>query len=285
MKRRPASLLLDTTIQIERLAGNQRELMDRDLCRFQEIYATSISYREFLATLIQDLNDVVDAGAHLAKENCVRLSDICRHFAELRGGKSRSAQRKHYAIARALDSQLPDPVDLDVLQSVARRSQNQWSREFFRYSCSFTLRNLRREIHCLQQAEDQPGELERLRRQRPLDTNPPFPTRGAARLLEGRKGEIRRLEAAIGKLGGHRDRGLLQALRWARGEGEEYDFLAWFPDKAERTRRRFSDLLIALEAPPGVAIYSTDRHFEVICEALSIDRYTGPESALAPTML
>ena len=272
------SVLLDTTIQLYRVAygPEMKRDIDRELTS-KQVYSSSFVFREFLRTIIADLIWVHgQASTKLTAENDgkVGLDQLSRYIALGENVYSkRSIQRMHLVIARVLASFPATRVPRNKLLRRLERTIEEWVRDFFRIQVGSSL-----EIHsveCLRTLDDRPGELEELCCCDPFPPSPKFP-RAAAQFLERSSVHVKQVEREMqsAKAKDGRDTHLLRVLGWLKGADGEYDFV----DKLQVSKRwnwALGDLLIALETPSEVALYSTDRAFAILCKALGKVRYDG----------
>ena len=270
-------LLLDTTVQLWRIAGGVEEAarFHSELSGAEDVYSTSFVFREFLNTIIADLEYVHRlAAANLQPEEDGRvgLGQLARFLATGKGNYSaRSIRRLHLVIGMVLDSFEQTTVPKSKLLVRLERTANRFIRDFFRHPGGD---GRLKPIDCLT-GLDEPGEIDELRAGRPFPRPPRFP-RAAGQFLERRKGEVVRVEEEMERStkAQGRDDKLLKALGWLKAKDGSFDF----PTKLATPNRwnwTLGDLLIALETPDGVAIYSTDRAFTILCRALEKPRHEG----------
>jgi hypothetical protein len=270
-------ILLDTTVQLWRIAGGPEEAgkFHQELSGEEKVFSTSFVFREFLNTIIADVEYVHRlAASNLQPEEDGRvgLGQLARFLATGKGNYSaRSIRRLHLVIGMILESFEQTSVPKSKLLVRLERTANRFIRDFFR-------RPGRdgdlRPIDCLT-GLDEPGELEEMREARPFPQPPRFP-RAAGQFLESRKTQVVRVEEEMKKStkARGRDDKLLQGLEWLKARDGSFDF----PTKLATPKRwnwALGDLLIALETPEGVAIYSTDRAFAILCRALEKPRHEG----------
>jgi hypothetical protein len=273
-------ILLETTIQIHRLANDlaikdaiNRELADAD------VYTTSFVLREILRTIVADLAYVYasvtklggDGNGYLALERLLRL---------LARGESRfsirAARREQYVIAAIVEHFPYTKISLTELVAFLDYVCQKWLRDFhrirlpngwiFRIVGEFFLTGL----------DERPSELQDwIRSSGSMPGAPRFPS-GAAAFLEARKANVVLACDAMNSCDAYRrDDRLLRILDRLRNASGEYEFV----ERLKATTRGnwcLGDLLIALEAPGDVEIYTEDRHFEVLCGALQRNLYRGP---------
>ncbi len=277
-------ILLDTTIQIWRIAFNPEEAenIHREL-EGKVVYTTSFVFREFLNTLISDLRYVHNQASDVLQpggEGRVGLDRLARFLATGKGNYSaRSIQRLHLVMGSLLESFDQTRVSKNRILVRLERTANRWIRDFFRYP----KRNGEMgSVVCLTGLDDSSAELERMRTGKPFPPAPPFP-KGAAAFLDRTKAQVTSVEVIMKqatKAQGRDDR-LLKVLERLKGKDGVFDF----KDKLGQYKAwnwALGDLLIALETPGGVAIYSTDRAFRILTQALDKPRHLGYRTPVEP---
>ncbi len=271
-------ILLDTTVQLWRITYGQEEAekFNHELLDKSAVYSTSFVFREFLNTIIADLEYVHRlAGSSLqpASDGLVGLDQLARFLATGKGNYStRSVQRLHLVIGMLLESFDRTRVEKSKLLVRLERTAKRFIRDFFRYPGR---NGEQRDLICLIGIDDEPETLERMRQGRPFPPRPLFP-KAAAQFLERNKAQIGHVEDAMRattKAGGRDDK-LLRVLGWLKSGTGGFDFLNRLKDY-KLWNWALGDLLIALESPEGVAIYSTDRAFGVLTSALEKPHYSG----------
>lgn len=271
-------VLLDTTVQLWRIAYGPEESQrfHAELADKEEVLTTSFVFRELLNTLVADLEYVYLQASeilHPDDDGRIGLDRLSRFLATGKGNYStRSARRLHLVIASLLESFAETRVPKGKILTRLERTAARWIRDFFRHPGPD---GEERPVTCLTALDDDPGELERLRQGRPFPERPTFP-KAAAGFLEDNRPRVENVEAEMRKAtkARGRDDKLLQALGWLKGKSGEFEF----SDKLRRYKLwnwRLGDLLIALETSDGVAIYSTDRAFRILCPAVARHRYRG----------
>ncbi len=270
-------ILLDTTIQLWRIAYDPEESrkVHAELAG-KEVLTTSFVFREFLNTLIADLEYVHMQAAevlHPAEDGRVGLDRLARFLATGKGNYSlRSIRRLHLVIGSLLESFAETRVPKSKILVRLERTASRWIRDFFRHPGN---NGGMRSITCLTHLDDGPDELETLRQGRPFPQKPAFP-RETGQFLESAETQVVRVEEEMRRVtkARGRDDKLLKVLGWLKGSDGNFEFT-----KRLRTQKAWNwalgDLLIALETPNGVAIYSTDRAFKVYSRALGKPRYLG----------
>jgi hypothetical protein len=272
-------LLLDTTVQIRRIAYGTEEArrFNEELADKADVYTTSLVFREFQRTIIADIEFLytqTKEGLRADSDGRLALSQLSQFLGTTERYSSRSVQRLHLIVAVILESfthtKVPKKRILDRLERVA----NRWIIDFFSYSDKA---GKECDIVCLT-ALDAPGDLKRLRQAGPFLPAPSFPAR-AASFLEERRGQVELVEAEMRKAtqAQGRDDKLLKFLGRLKGKDGEFDFLGRLP-RYKNWCWRLGDLLIALEIPEGVVVYSTDRAFTIIASAVGRRLYRGYRS-------
>lgn len=271
-------ILLDTTVQLWRIVYGREEAekFNKDLRGKAEVYSTSFVFREFLNTIIADLELVhrlASSSLQPEDDGLVSLAQLARFLGTGKGNYStRSVRRLHLVTGMLLESFDRTRVSKRKLLVRLERTARRFINEFFK---SPGRNGEQRDLICLTGIDDQTGELERMRLGRPFPPQPAFP-KAAALFLEENREQVVRVEEIMSnttKAKGRDDK-LLKALGWLKAANGHFDFL----DKLKRYKLwnwALGDLLIALESPETVAIYSTDRTFSVLAYALDKPRYAG----------
>ncbi len=274
-------ILLDTTVQLWRIACGPEESdqFHRELLDKSEVYSTSFVFREFLNTIIADLEFVHQLAAtnlQPEEDGRVGLGQLARFLATGKGNYStRSVRRLHLVIGMLLESFDRTSVPKSKLLVRLERTASRFIREFLRYPGED---GKPQRIVCLTGLDDKPDEFEEMRKGRPFPPPPSFP-KAAAQFLERRKSQVARVEEEMKgstKAKGRDDK-LLKVLGWLKAKDGNFDFSSKL-EKPKRWNWALGDLLIALETPKGVAIYSTDRAFTILCRALEKSYYRGYRS-------
>ena len=265
-------LMLETTVQIDRIAGDfkRREKTISGLYN-RPLFTTSFVFREFLRTIITDIIFVHDAVEKIEPklDTRVALSNLLAFLGSGQGNFSaRSAQRQKYILAEIVDFFGEVRIDRRRLLDMLERLVEQWIDDFFEVTYKD---GKEREVKCLKTL-DEPGDLDKLKRCNPFPPKPAFPAR-AATFLDKHKLKVQLAEKAI-KESKRRKRevSLLTVLEKLKNEKNEYDFL----NKLKPTTRgnwHLGDLLIALETHPSLALYTTDGLFEIICPVFGKECY------------
>lgn len=270
-------LLLETTIQIFRVVETieTKANLNREL-HGKQVFTSSFVYREFLRTIITDVIYVWNAVKETTPDTDgqVGLGVISRFLAQGKGNFSaRSAKRMHYVMAAVQESFKQTQIPQQRLIRRLERIGQQWERDFFEALSPIDGQAI--PIHCLCNLDD-PSEIERLRQGRPFPEMPLFPT-GAATFLEKHKELVQKAEEAMHVAGArHKDSSLLDVLKRLKKTDGEYDFLQRLKINT-RGNWCLGDLLISLETPPPPtgAVYTIDRHYEILCPAIGKLRYQG----------
>lgn len=271
-------LLLDTTVQLWRIVHGPEETQrfHQEFVDKTAIYTTSFVFREFLNTIIADLEYVHLQTSEVltpAEDGRVGLDRLARFLATGRGNySSRSIQRLHLVIGELLESfehtRVPKSKILVRLERTARR----WIRDFFRYQ---DRNGGEQAVICLTALDDTPDDIRTMRQGGPFPQHPRFPKK-AARFLEDRKAQVARIVVEMRKAtrSQGRDDKLLKVLGWLEDKDGDFDF-----SNGLRQHKLWNwalgDLLIVLESPADAAIYSTDRTFAILTRALGTQLYRG----------
>ncbi len=271
-------ILLDTTVQLWRIVYGQEETekFNKELLDKAAVYSTSFVFREFLNTIIADLEFVhrlATSSLQPGDDGLVGLDQLARFLGTGKGNYStRSVRRLHLVMGMLLESFDRTRVSKSKLLVRLERTASRFVRDFFKCPGQD---GEERDLICLTGIDDQPGELGRMRQGRPFPPQPVFP-KAAAQFLEQNKKKVVRVEESMlmtTKAKGRDDK-LLRVLGWLKVRDGGFDFL----DKLNKYKLwnwALGDLLIALESPQEVAIYSTDRAFSVLSHALDKPRYPG----------
>jgi hypothetical protein len=269
------AVLLETTIQIKRVAGfpKHKEAINEDL-KGKLLRTTAFIYREFLRTVIADIEYVYTSSLGLSPDQNgrVALSNLSRLLASGKGRfGSRQARREQLVIAAILDEFEETHVPPRRLIRFLEATAQEWVRDFFEVQF---LDGTTAEIRCLLELLDWAGELDDLKKCNPFPPPPRF-AECVARFLEERSDKVRLCEDAMRQPKFRRKAApLLKVLDRMKNDEGDYDFANKL---TPRTKGNWwlGDLLIALESPPICAIYTTDGLFEALCDALGKRLYVG----------
>jgi hypothetical protein len=274
-KTTPKKLLLETTVQLLRVAGgpeNRKKVSGE--AESSDLWTTSFVLREFLRTIVKDLTYVHGAVTKLSmdRDGLVALANLDLFLASGKGNFSaRSARRERYVTAAILTSFRSTTVSRQRLLTRLERVCGQWLRDFFELDRADggTVR-----IQCLCALDEGTETHKRLAEGSPFPDQPSFPSLAPEFLRKNLKG-VEAVQIAMAQAPSRlRDEGLLRILARLKGRDDRFDFTLLTP----RTRGNWylGDLMIALEAPPDTAIFSIDKHFEILCEALRRQRHSPP---------
>lgn len=274
-------LLLDTTVQLGRIAKGAEESrrFNEELTGKTDVYTTSFVFREFLRTIIADIEYVhVQTRETLRSDDDgrLRLSRLSQFLGIAEGNYSpRSIQRLHLVVGMLLEGFAQTKVPKSKILTRLERTASRWIRDFFRFSGEA---GEERDVVCLTTLDDDPGDLESMRRARPFPPAPTFP-KNAAPFLEERREQVERVEDEMKKAtqAQGRDDKLLKFLGRLRGDDGRLDFLGKLP-RYKSWCWRLGDLLITLETPEHAAVYSTDRAFTILTSAVGRQCYRGYRS-------
>lgn len=269
-------VLLETTIQIHRIVDEPeiKKKINEELAN-KIVYTTTFVVREFLRTIIGDIrfvwskvNSAKEVGVTDGRLALSRLSQI---LAQGIGNFSpRAAQRQYYVVA-AIQESFSFDAEIGELISFLEMTSDQWLEEFFEVPISDNITDIRET--CLCSLDEPPDEIRRwIDEHRPIPGPPPFP-KLAASFLQLRRGEVKEIEESFQRQKHkYKDARLLDVLVSVKTKAGEYDF-----ENKLRAQRGWAlgDLLIALETPSRTEIYTTDRHYDVICGAIGRRRYPG----------
>ncbi len=241
----------------------------------KETYTTSFVFREFLNTIITDVAYVHSCAQKITEDDDgrVALASLDRLLASGRGKWSpRAARRERLVTAAILEGFPQTRVSRQRLLTRLERIGQQWMRDFFK---GLLPDGSRLTITCLCQLDDAPDELERMKQGNPFPEKPSFPQR-AALFLDQHKEQVQQAEQAMhqAKVKEGKDKDLLAILCRMKNKQDDYDFPNLLRPNT-RNNWRLGDLLITLETPTDTAIYTTNRHFDVLCAALGRKRYQG----------
>ena len=268
-------VLLDTTVQFQRIAGSRanREAVAQELAG-AKVWTTSFVFREFLRTIIKDLHMLHDRSFTVGSPDNVRVT-FAELLASLASGKGylspRSAMRLLSIVGVLLESFKATSVRRKQLQTRLERMCETWLDGFFQIHQTDGSSTL---VECLIGLENSRAEWEAMRRGDPFPEMPTFPS-GAATFLNNRRDRVHAAEQAMTRAAAHqRDESLLRILGRLKREDGEYDFIG----KLRPTTRgnwHLGNLLIALETPEGISVYSRSKQFGVLCPALNKPQYRG----------
>lgn len=273
-KRNEEAVLLETTIQINRVAGfpKDKDAINEEL-KGKLLRTTCFVYREFLRTVIADIEYVYTSAQQMDpnQNGRVALSNLSRALASGKGRfGSRQARREQLVIAAILDEFDETHVSPQRLIRFLETTAQEWVREFFEIQF---LNSETTEIKCPPELLDWPGELEELKKCNPFPPPPAFPE-CASKFLQDHKDKVASCEAAMRQSKFKRKASpMLKVLDRMKNTGD-YEFANKLTQKT-KGNWWLGDLLIALETPPIFAIYTTDGLFEALCAALSKRLYAG----------
>ena len=272
-------VLLEKTIQLHRVANDPevKERINHEL-RDTDNYTHSFAFREFLRTLIKDLaylHRIVDTmGEDIDGRVVLRaLGDL---LARGRGNYSSTSAKRTRYVTEAILAEFPDsPIPRLKLLRFLEMTAQQWIEDFFEVPRSDGGTTRLKGERLLTGLDDSPDELDGwVQNHRPIPLPPPFPV-GAAEFLHQHRDQVRSVEETIRETSmPGRDDNLLKVLDELKNEDNEYDFLGKLKQDT-RGNWTLGDLLIALETPADVEIYTTDRHYNVLCPALGKRLYDG----------
>lgn len=273
------NLLLETTIQLFRVYGREeiKEKINDELIG-KNLFSTSFVFREFLRTVINDLWFVyskVKYELHADSDGKVSLAKLSSFLGEGQGNFSdRSARRLHHIIALILGSFEHTTVPQARLLARLERITEDFLQDFFEFISpdgQFIT------IECTCSLEEHPANLALLRKGTPFPEMPSFP-KGAAQFLEKNKELVQKAEEAMRSSSAkNRDEKLLQFLsRLKNKKTNKFDFLNLLRIDM-RGNWCLGDILITLDTPPSPngAVYTIDRHYDILCPALGKVRYDG----------
>jgi hypothetical protein len=277
-------VLLETTIQVHRLADDPdiRQQINNEL-EGKKIYTTSFVLREILRTIIKDLAYVHSAvtTVGIGNDGVVALKRLLYVLGRGESNYStRAARREMLIIGAILDHYDDRDLSTAELHAFLEWTVAEWLEEFFKVHTENG--NILRieEDTFLTGLDESPDEvLGYIQAIVGIPAPLLFPS-GAAEYLSRRSALVCKvLEKLCLAPSSNRDRRLLETLLWLRDESTgEFKF----HDKlSPRTRRGWAlgDLLIALEAPSGCEIYTTDGHYNFLCATLGRRVYNGFMSA------
>lgn len=274
-------LLLDTTVQLGRIAkgADESRRFNDELTGKADVYTTSFVFREFLRTIIADIEYLyVQTRETLRSDDDgrLRLSRLSQFLGIAESNYSqRSIQRLHLVVGMLLEGFAHTNVPKSKILTRLERMASRWIRDFFRYSDET---GEEREVVCLTALDDGPGDLESLRTARPFPPAPAFP-KNAAPFLQERRDQVELVEDEMAKAtqAQGRDDKLLKFLGRLKGEDGRLNFLGRLP-RYKSWCWRLGDLLITLESPGDTAIYSTDRAFKILTRAVGRHLHQGYRS-------
>lgn len=274
-------VLLETTIQLHRIvdATDIRARIHAEL-RGRQLFSTSYVLREFLRTVITDLAYVYNAVQEVGgdADGRIALSKVLWLLAHGKGNYSpRAARREHYVIAAILKCFETTTLYFEELRSFLEMTAQQWIKDFFEIQIDGASFFRIPPENYFTALDDAPGDMDMERwtsTPQPPDA-PLFPAR-AGMFLQDRVPQVAAVEGAMRAAPSRRkDSKLLTMLdRMKDTKTGKYDFIQKL---TPRTRGNWAmgDLLIALETPLYLQIYTTDRHYETICVALGLTRFPG----------
>jgi len=267
-------ILIETTIQVHRLVDETsvRQRLDRVLAD-HDVITTSFVLREFLRTIIRDIYFVYDAAQGLPELDCmVALENLSRILVRHPlGYSSRAAKRILYVIAMIQENFAQLHVPRRKLLRFLELTASQLIVKFFEIPLPNGSHIDLKPV--LTDVDDDPDEMQNwIDSHQPLPHSPPFPA-GAARFLHDRQAAVHTVEVHLHSAAAReRDGRLMTMLERMRNMDGQYDFLVKLTPTT-RGNWALGDLLIALETPKEAAIYTTDKHYGILCRALGKSRH------------
>jgi hypothetical protein len=271
------AVLLETTIQIHRIVDDP-DIKDRINGELADkiVYTTTFVLREFLRTIISDVRFILSMTEKLENagisDGILALSRLSQMLAQGIGNFSpRAPQRQYYVVAAILQYFGVTRVSIQELKIFLIMVAQQWLVEFFEIPISGNSYTNIRET-CLCTLDESPEEIYHWIKQKPIPLSPPFP-KGAAEFLQVRRIHVHEVEKSFERQKAkYKDVRLLDVLSSVKTKEGEYDF-----ENKLQSRRSWAlgDLLITLETPLKVFIYTTDRHYDVLCNATGRRQHTG----------
>ncbi|MEM1176699.1 MAG: hypothetical protein AAGM22_00015 [Acidobacteriota bacterium] len=287
----PNRLHLDTTVQLSRIVYSAEETLafDAELAGVEEVSTTSLVYREFLRTIISDieyLHTNTDELIAADSRGFISLGRLSQLLGAARNRYSQRSIRRLHLVIGALTNQFARTRVRKnrVLRKLERMAQA-YCRAFFVYTDRtgsakevIFLQGLEPPGHLPEESRRSSGRSTLRHAARPFPPRPLFPE-GAATFLEARESQVTKVEqemsAAPSK--GGRDDKLLKFLQRLKANDGSFDFTGRLP-KYRQKCWYLGDLLIAMECPDGAAVYSTDRAFPILCKALGLAHHMGYRS-------
>lgn len=259
---------LDTNVQLSRVAGGAER---RRYCNSQlhgkQVYTTSIVLREFIRTLVCDLEYLHSSIGKLSASHPIdALFAVLSRKQE--GTSERSQHRLRLYLEMTLDGVEPGVSKKRRTQLRLERMFVTWIEDFFEVVSDDNKRN---RVECMTGTEQSADVIDELTSGRPFPVHPGFPNRVGAYLdehvVEVKKARkaMKHAEAKV------RDEELLSFLSSCEIDGN-----LRFHDRIRMDRPDhwvLGDLLLAIESLVAAPIWSDDNHFDVLCPALNKDRF------------
>ena len=259
MLRHPREIFLETSIQIERIWGAlKRREQIRDVLAGAHVFTSSYVFMEFRRTVLQAVAYVLTIVRQMQRdgENVIDLSELMRKVAVGRGIRFsvRTIQRVILVLSYILSS-FPTPfVESDVLIDYLELQLAWRLKELFFEGVSGYI------IHTdcgLVRPEVPVGDYVQSR----LSCNAKTATCALVSFLSQHQEKLRALEDALAAAPPDEiNPRTLAALKRVNA-----DVTKAF---GEKTCWSLGDVIIALETPDDTQIYTTDRHFDLICSVL-----------------
>ena len=262
-------IFLETSIQVERLIHLERKPAIMYNLLGKQLHTSCYVFAEFRRTFLVDfrfLYSVVKDQWDGSGEREMRLSDLLDALSRVRAVRSeRRFRRFFWIVSDLLRCFGDDPVPVsDVLEWLDEQS-DAFTEEFFLVDSSgFNGKVETLEYHCSSNCDlaRDDRDLSRMRCRRE-EARCPLP-----QFLLAHKEHLRAIlsafENAPSNKRDNRAMGVLQQLL-ASNDFEKV--------KGQHNCWRLGDIIVALEAPENVPIYTLDDHFDAICKALGKERY------------
>jgi len=240
----------------------------------KSVYTTTFVLREFLRTIIADVAYVHSMLKDLpVRDGRVALGALSRLLAQGKNNYSpRAARREQYVIGAIVDYFSETIVPLEKLRCLLEMTVREWINDFFEVPVAGPgYPSIPAE--CLAVLDETPDEMTVWINSRyPMPTNPPIPKKAADFLLSHR-GEITKIEEALEiQSNKSRDVRMLATLSLLKNKAGEFDFTAKLN---RRNIWALGDLFITLETPRSAMIYTTDKHYELLCSMTGRSQYSG----------
>ena len=264
MPRQPRKIFLETSIQIERIfASIKRREQIRDVLADATVFTSSYVFMEFRRAVLQAVAHVLTLVRQMQRDgaNVIDLSELMRIVAMGRSIRFsvRTIQRVILVLSYIL-SAFPTPfVESDTLIDYLELQLNWRLKELFFEGVSEYITH----TDCaLVRPEVPVGDYVQSR----LSCNAKTATCALVSFLSQHQEKLRALEGALAAAPPNEiNPRTLTALKRINANVTKA--------LGERTCWSLGDIIIALETPDDAHIYTTDRHFDLICSVLGKQRF------------
>lgn len=264
MSGHPRKFFLETSIQIERIwASLKRREQIRDILEGATVFTSSYVFMEFKRAVLQAVAHVLTLVRQMQRdgEDVIDLSELTRKVALGRGIRFsvRTIQRVILVLSHILETFPTPSVESDVLIDYLELQLAWRLKGLFFESVSEYITHTDCDLVC----PDFPvGDYVQSR----LSCNAKTATCALVSFLSRYQEELRALEGVLAVASPNEiNQRTLTALKRINANMAKA--------LGEQTCWSLGDVIIALEVPEDAHIYTTDRHFDLICSVLGKKRF------------